>query len=153
MFASRQTAPSRNVRRPLVAGVALVALLLALSACGSDSSSSASTNASSTNGGPQQRRGGGFFAQSATVRACLKKQGVALPDRATRRGGPPGATTTNGRPPAGANGRRFGGVRRDPAQFAKLRAALKKCGVQTPSVRPDGGPPNGGTPAVPGTAG
>ncbi len=137
-------APARHRARALVVGAAVaLALLVTLSACGDDGGSS--SNPAPT-AGPGAGRG--FIAQDPKVRACLQKQGVTLPDRSAAgrrfRGGPP--TGTNAQPPTGTNGQRPprargrpGGFRRDPAQFAKLQAALKKCGVTAPA-RGQGGP-------------
>jgi hypothetical protein len=134
-------------RRSLLA-VGLSAL--ALAACGSDSTSSGSATTSPASArGPGTGRG---FAQDPTVRACLQKQGIALPAR--RPGGrPPGAggrryggappTGTTTTPRTGTNARPGSRGDRDPAQFAKLQAALKKCGVQMRGGRPGGAPPNG----------
>jgi hypothetical protein len=163
--------PPRRARRVLPAAAALVALVLVLAACGDDSGSA--PNAASAQ---RPASGRGFFAQTPAVRACLKKQGVTLPDRPAGgrfRGGagapgaggappngtnatpPAGAgdaprTSTDGRPPAGAGGRP-GFAGRDPAQFAKLQAALKKCGV-TPPVRGQGGRRQAPTTTTPTTA-
>ncbi|MEA2155262.1 MAG: hypothetical protein QOE11_1402 [Solirubrobacteraceae bacterium] len=131
----------RRTIRSLVAGAALLGLVLALAACGGGSSQSASSPGAAGGQARPGGRGGFAAAQDPKVQACLKQQGVTLPAPA-RRGGAPGAGTgTNTRPPAGVGGRPPGGQQRDPAQFAKLRAALAKCGVQLPS-RP-GGPPGG----------
>jgi hypothetical protein len=158
--------PDRRLRRrarsvrPLVAGAALLTALLALAACGGGSKT---TSTPTTAAAAQRGRGGFGFAQDPKVRACLQKQGVTLPTGGAGRGGP-----RNGRPPGGAGGRRFnggtgptgaggpagatgptgpagpngrgGGLRRDPAQFAKLQAAMKACGVQVPARRPGTGP-------------
>jgi hypothetical protein len=138
-------APRPSYLRPLLAGGALLGLVLALAACGGSSSSGAS---STTGAGGQRPGGGGLFAaaRDPKVQACLKKAGVTLPNfggrppgTGTRTAPPPPATGTNARPPAGANGRRFGGAGGDPAQFAKVRAAMAKCGVKLPA-RPAGGP-------------
>jgi hypothetical protein len=149
--------PPRRAFRGLTATAALVALVLVLGACGDDSGS-ASNPASAQRPGA----GRGLFAQTPAVRACLQKQGVALPAGGGRRfrGGagtpsgdaprtgtnatPPSGTNatppsgTNATPPSGAGGGP-GFARRDPAQFAKLQAALKKCGV-TPPARGQGAP-------------
>jgi hypothetical protein len=123
------------------AALALVGLSLVLAACGSGGSGT-STSASSA-GGQQQGgpgRGGGLFAaaQTPAVKSCLKKQGVTLPSgRRPGAGGPP----PSGQRPSGSNLRNGGG-------FAKIRAALSKCGVKLPNRPPGGGPP----PAQPGTS-
>jgi hypothetical protein len=143
-------APRWSIARPLAAGALLLGLVLALAACGGASSPSSSSTAGQQQ---QRRRGGGFaVARDPKVQACLKAQGVALPAFGGRRGRPPGTGTTTvpQRPPTGTNARPPAGrVPRDPAQFAKLRAALAKCGVQLPQRGP-GGPP--GAPGAPGPA-
>lgn len=120
-----QTTP----RRPrAVATVALVAATVALGACGSSSG----TSTSAAQQAPRQ--GGPFASLSADARACLQKQGVTPPNgRRPGNGGPP-----NGQPPAGTAGRPANSDR-----FAKMRAALKKCGVNLPARPPGGGPPQG----------
>jgi hypothetical protein len=130
-------------RRSLLA-VGLSAL--ALAACGSDSTTSGSaTTSPASTPGPGIGRG---FAQDPRVRACLQKQGITLPARRPggaggRRfgGAPPTGTTTT--PRTGTNARPGSRGSRDPAQFAKLQAALKNCGVQMRGGRPGGAPPNG----------
>ena len=62
------------------------------------------------------------------VQACLKKEGVQVPD--FRRG--------NGQPPGGQ--RPPGGGVRNSAQAQKIREALQKCGVTLPN-RGQNGPP------------
>jgi hypothetical protein len=140
-------APRPTFLRPLAAGVAVLGLALALAACGGSTPANAPTST-----GPGGQRGGGFAAaQDPKVQACLKKAGATLPSFGGRRpgAGPPATgTQTAPRRPAGATPRAPGGPGRDPAQFAKLRAALAKCGVTLPDRGP-GGP--GGGPAAPAT--
>jgi hypothetical protein len=119
------------------APLALLALAVTFSVSGCGGSSSSDT---STTGAGR----GGFF-QSATVRACLKKQGVALPsfprNGARRRPGGFGGPRTGTTPTRAPRGR-FGGP--GSARFAKLRKALRTCGV---SFRGGpGGPPGQGAP-------
>jgi hypothetical protein len=162
---THQRAP-RRAARPLAASALLLASLLALAACGSDSNTTSTAATASAAGAGQRPGGGARFAANPKVQACLKKQGVTLPAFGGRGRGRPGGprgtgtnaqpptgtstqppTTTDGRPPAGANGRRFGGRGRNSAQFAKMQAALKKCGATLPSGgggRFRGGAPNGG---------
>jgi hypothetical protein len=161
----------RRALRVLAAAAALVALVLVLGACGDDSGS-ASNAASPQRPGP----GRGFFAQTPEVRACLRKQGVTLPAGGGRfrgnRGAPPTGTTAqppagtttqppagpggvpptgaNGAPTPGAGGPPRGAGRGDSAQFAKLQAALRKCGV-TPPVRGQGGRRQAPTTTTPST--
>jgi hypothetical protein len=132
---------SRPLRLLFLAGLVILAFVLA--ACGSSSSSgSAATTGFNRPGG----RGAIF---SAKVRACLKQHGVTIA-RGSRGGGPPGANgappSTNGTPPStngtpprrnGQGGRRpRGGFGRNP----KFRAAMQACGVKFPG----GGGPGGG---------
>jgi hypothetical protein len=126
--------------RRLVAIASGLLLVLGLAACGGDSQGAAA---------PAGQRGQGPFgiAQDPQVRACLKTHGVTLPARGRRSGPPPGAgprTTTGAQTTTGAPPPRPRGPRRDPAQFAKLQAALKACGVSAPAGRRGtarGGPP------------
>ena len=101
-------------RSAAAACAAVVALGLAVSACGS--SSKTSTTASSTAG---NRR--------AQIAACLKKQGITPPQR-------PSGTGT-GRGPGPGFGFGFGGRPSNP-QRSKFQAALRKCGI---TFRPGGG--------------
>jgi hypothetical protein len=140
----------RRIARPLAAIVALLAPLPALAACGGGS---ASAGAASSAAAGQRAGGGRGFVRDPMVRACLAKQGITLPARRGGggargyRGTPPTGTIprpptgADARPPTGTNARPPGGPGRDPAQFAKLRAALKKCGVQPRGGGPGGRPP------------
>jgi hypothetical protein len=116
------TDPKTPAPRRRATAVAMLAVAaLALGACGSSSNSPAQQSPQQQ--GQGQRQGGPFASLSASARACLEKQGVTPP--AGRRSG-------NGQPPNGqrpANG----------ARFEKMRAALKKCGVNLPA-RPPGAP-------------
>lgn len=109
------------VRAVLICGVlGLVALVAA--GCGSSSSSgsgSTSTQANAGAGGNRQQ-----------VAACLKKQGIALPQRrpGTRpRNGNGGGFFFFGGGGAGAGASRPQGAA--SGRFAKIQAALKKCGI------------------------
>jgi hypothetical protein len=105
-----------KVRLPL-ACLAAVVLALAVAACGSSSSGSpASTNVAATGGAGGYGGGpGGANPQRRTqITACLRKQGVTLPQRPGGAGGP-------GAQQSGAGPGRFA----DPA----VRAALAKCGI------------------------
>jgi hypothetical protein len=123
----------------LVAAVGAVSVLaFGLTACGDSSSGSGST---STTGQQANARRGAF--SDPKVQACLKKQGVQVPD--FRRGngnGPP----QNGQPPTGTDGQPPSGQQppnggfRNSAQAEKLRKALQKCGVTLPN-RGQNGPP------------
>jgi hypothetical protein len=115
-------------------------LVAGLTACGGSSSGSGSASTSTT--GQQANARQGAFSDPK-VQACLKKQGVTVPD--FRRGSGPPANGGNGggntQPPSASNGQRprnggFG----NSAQAQKLRAALQKCGVTLPD-RGQNGPP------------
>jgi hypothetical protein len=131
------TPPPTFVRAARVAGAGAtgVALVLTLAACGGDAG-----DGGSQAGQPQGVR----FTQDPKVQACLKDKGITLPTGRRPGGRPPGAdgspptrTSTVRRPPGGA-------PNRDPAQFAKLQAALKACGVERPVGGRGGAPPGGG---------
>jgi hypothetical protein len=146
---SRIRTPRRPARAFATAGAASV-LALGLTACGDSGSSSGAT---STTG--QQANARGAFSDPK-VQACLRKQGVQVPD--FRRGngnGPP----QNGQPPSGDNGQPPtgtdgqppsgqappGGGLRNSAQGEKLRKALQKCGVTLPNRGQNGPPRQQGT--------
>ena len=99
----------------LQATTILAALTLVVAACGSSSSSASKTGAAAS-----------FAARRATIAACLKKQGITLPQR------PPGA----GRPPAGnvGAGGALGGLfevgPRPGARGPQFQAAMRKCGLR-----------------------
>ena len=107
-------------------------------ACGGDESQ--------TGGGAepsgQSRRG---FAQDPEVAACLKKQGVELPQR--RAGASPGSRPPQGTPPPDGERPRGGppggggGFGGNSEQAQKMRDALKKCGVELPQRPGRGAPP------------
>ena len=102
--------------RLVIKSLAVAAIAAVVAGCGSGSSGSSSA-------APSAQRGPGAFARDPKVAACLKKQGVTLPNRQSR---PPGS----GQRPNAAGS----------ARFQKLRAALQKCGV-TPPRAGQGGPP------------
>jgi hypothetical protein len=126
-----------------------------LAACGGSSSGSGST---STTGQQANARQGLF--SDPKVQACLKKQGVEVPNFGRGNGQPPSGgngqppTGTDGQPPSGGNGqpptgtdgqppsgqRPPNGGSRNSAQGEKLRKALQKCGVTLPD-RGQNGPP------------
>jgi hypothetical protein len=134
-------APSRitSVRRParfLAAVGAVSVLAVGLTACGGSSSGSGST---STNSQQANARQGAF--SDPKVQACLKKQGVEVPNFRRGNGQPPSGG--NGQPPSGQSGngqRPPNGGLRNSAQAEKLRKALQKCGVTLPD-RGQNGPP------------
>ncbi len=123
----------------LLVAFALGGASLGLVACGGGSSLTSAAQKVQQQAG--QGRRGGFF-NDPTLRACLTKHGVTLPNfRAGRRFRPPTATnrTAPRRPPS--NGRR---PNFDPARFAKLRAALAACGVTPPGQGAPGAAAGGG---------
>jgi hypothetical protein len=150
-------APSRitSVRRParfLAAVGAVSVLAVGLTACGGSSSGSGST---STNSQQANARQGAF--SDPKVQACLKKQGVEVPNFRRGNGQPPSGgngqppTGTDGQPPSGQSGngqRPPNGGSGNSAQAEKLRKALQKCGVTLPD-RGQNGPPQqqDGTPS------
>ncbi len=136
-------------------GLAACAAMLALgvAGCGSDSGSGSSSTSANANRP-------GRFSLTAAQRSCLQKAGVrfgrppggrppgtygAPPPGATNGAPPPGAT--NGAPPPG---RRI--VRPTAKQQAKIRAALKKCGINLPMPGQGGGPGPGAPGQVPPTS-
>jgi hypothetical protein len=131
--------------RPVALALACAVLAVVVASCGGGSGSgsgSSSTGAANTQAG-QQRRGFGALASDPKVKACLQKQGVTLPARPNRPPSGGGTPPAGGAPPAG--GRRPG---QNPAQFQKLRQALKTCGVTLPAPGqggPAGPPPAGGS--------
>ncbi|HEX3910265.1 MAG TPA: hypothetical protein VHW67_06140 [Solirubrobacteraceae bacterium] len=128
--------PQEHSNRHALAAAATTLLLLAallLSACGGGSSKGASgttsTNAAST------KRGGQFGARAASLRACLKKNGITLPERqpGQRRSGQSGSGegaapgTPGARGPFGTGG--SGGPQLPKGVTrSRLEAAFKKCG-------------------------
>jgi hypothetical protein len=108
-------------------------LVAGLTACGGSSSGSNSASTSTT--GQQANARPGAFSDPK-VQACLKKQGVTVPD--FRRGSGPPPSGGNGQPPSGQRPRNGGFG--NSAQAQKLRAALQKCGVTLPN-RGQNGPP------------
>ena len=102
-----------SIRLPPLGSALLAAGLL--SACGSSNSSG---SASST------PAGAATTGTRAALTACLKKQGITIPQgRGAPGGGPPGGPGApgTGGPPAGFPGN------------AKLRAAFKACGANLPA--------------------
>jgi hypothetical protein len=139
-------APSRiaSARRParLLAAVGAASILaVGVTACGDSGSGSAST---STNGQQASARRGVF--SDPKVQACLKKQGVEVPNfrRGNGNGQPPNGG--NGQPPTGTDGQPPSGQRppnggfRNSAQAEELRKALQKCGVTLPNRGQNGAP-------------
>jgi hypothetical protein len=130
---ARIRSPRRRARFLASAGAVSI-LALGLAACGDSGSTSGST---STAGERANARRG--FLSDPKVQACLKKEGVQVPD--FRRGngnGPPNGQPPSGQPPSG-QAPPNGGFR-NSAQAKKLREALQKCGVPLPN-RGQNGPP------------
>jgi hypothetical protein len=125
-----------------VAAVGAVSVLaVGLTACGDSGSGSGST---STTGRQANARRGAF--SDPKVQACLKKQGVQVPDFRRGNGNGPPPTGTDGQPPSGTDGQPPSGQRPpnggfgNSAQGEKIRKALQKCGVTLPN-RGQNGPP------------
>jgi hypothetical protein len=116
----------------------------ALAACGGGGNSGGKD--AQTSSGPRLTIGAPGAPQQINLtdaqRSCLQKNGAPTPSGPPSggSGGPPSGPPTGQpgqAPPAGAQT-----FQRDPKQFAKMRQAFSKCGVQAPS-----GPPAGGAPA------
>jgi hypothetical protein len=134
-----------SARRPprfLAAAGAVSVLALGLAACGGSSPGSTSTTSQQSSA----RRG---VFSDPKVQACLKQQGVEVPNLRRRSGQgsneqPPSGGS--GQPPNGGNGQpRSGqgppnGGFSNSARGQELRAALQKCGVTLPN-RGQNGPP------------
>lgn len=98
--------------RGFIAALLIAGAALLLSACGSSSSAGAGTSSAKTTaavGSPSGR--------FASLRECLKKQGVDLPAPSGKPGavGPPSGGAGGFKPPSGTSG-------------AKFQEAIKKCG-------------------------
>jgi hypothetical protein len=122
-LAPPRIASARRPARLLATVGAASALAVGLAACGDSGSGSGST---STTGQQANARQGLF--SDPKVQACLKKEGVEVPN--FRRG--------SGQPPSGQ--RPPNGGFRNSAQGEKIRKALQKCGVTLPN-RGQNGPP------------
>jgi hypothetical protein len=127
-----------------LATIGVLCLAFGLAACGSSSSGSTSTT---------QQAGArrGLFSDPK-VQACLKKEGVQVPDFRRGNGQPPSGSngqppsSTNGEPPSGSRGQRpNGGGFGSSGQAQKLRKALQKCGVTLPNRGQNGPPQQQGT--------
>jgi hypothetical protein len=110
----------RSARTTFLLMLAVGALPLLVAACGSSSSASTSAS-SSTSTAPDIRTAAG----RAQLAACLKKQGVTLPQRA-QGGPPPGGTAGGGGGVFGGGGGNGNGP---PQGNSKFGNALRKCGV------------------------
>jgi hypothetical protein len=135
-LAPPRIASARRPARVLAAAGAVFVLAVGLTACGDSGSGSGST---STTGQQANARQGVF--SDPKVQACLKKEGVEVPNFRRGNGQPPSGqppTGTDGQPPSGQ--RPPNGGFRNSAQGEKLRKALQKCGVTLPN-RGQNGPP------------
>lgn len=124
---------ARGMRRSAVAWLmsALVVLVAALLVgCGGSSGDSSTEGSSTASAG--QAGGPGGFELSDDTRACLKEQGVELPDPGE---GPPGG----GAPPEG--GLPEGGPPQGFGGGEDMKKALEECGAELPQGGPGGGPP------------
>src|SRR5271155_1419440 len=125
----RKRNPTRQAKRPALAGAVLLLACLGLAACGSSSSSSTSSNASatSTNGATGATgRGAGRF---AALRECLQRNGITLPKRTPGQRPPGGAGGAGGfLGGAGAAGGAGGPQLPKGVTRAQYEAAVKKCG-------------------------
>lgn len=147
-------APSRitPVRRParVLAAISAVSVLaVGLIACGGSGSGT------STNNQQANTRPSAF--SDPKVQACLKKQGVEVPNFPGGNGRPPNGGNgqpppgTDGQPPTGTDGQPPSGQRPpnggafNSARAQKLRQALKKCGVTLPERGQNGPPQQQGT--------
>jgi hypothetical protein len=118
------TARRRGIRRSGLALVAVGLVPLGLSACGSSSANGSSTSTTKPSGA----------ASETAYVACLKKNGVTLPNFGNRTGGTPtGGTRPSFTPGSGTftPGGQGGGFANNP-KFTKAAAACKK-------LRPKGG--------------
>ena len=106
----------KRARRFILPTAAVMLVALAVVGCGSSSSTSSPSNASA-NASATSASG-----RRAAIEACLKKQGINLPQR------PPGAPRRGGRGLFGGGG--AGGPNNPNAQ--KIRQALQKCGINFP---------------------
>lgn len=138
-MAPPRIASARRPARLLATVGAVTALAVGLAACGDSGSGSGST---STTGQQANARQGLF--SDPKVQACLKKEGVEVPNVRRGNGQPPSGA--NGQPPSGDSGQPPSGQRppnggfRNSAQGEKIRKALQKCGVTLPN-RGQNGPP------------
>jgi hypothetical protein len=96
----------------LIAALLIAAAALLLSACGSSSSSGTGTSSVKTTAAVGSPTG-----RFASLRECLKKQGIELPAPSGKpgSGGPPSGGAGGFKPPSGTSG-------------TKLQEAIKKCG-------------------------
>lgn len=129
---------ARKPRRAPVAwlmGALMVLAAVLLVGCGGSSGDSSTEESSTASSG--QAGGPAGFEISDETRACLKEQGVELPDPGE---GPPGGAPPEGGLPEG--GPPEGGE--PPQGFGQggeeMKEALEECGAELPQGKP-GGPP------------
>lgn len=156
---------AQTIRRPLRLALtpALLASVLALSACGGGDDSTTNAGAAGGSGTTSEQRSGAR-GDMTKLQACLKEQGVELPGRPSGQdgerpegapegmpegaappegGGPPeGGLPGGGAPPTGENGegRRGGFGNLSDEDREKLQKAMEKCGGQAPGANRRGGP-------------
>lgn len=126
---------TRKPRRAPVAWIvgALAVLVAALLVgCGGSSSDSSSEETSSASAG--QAGGPAGFELSDETRACLKEQGVELPDpgEGPPGGAPPGGLPEGGPPERGEPPKGFG------QGGEEMKGALEECGAELPRGKPGG---------------
>ena len=132
---NRAERPARRRLAGVAAIVAALALLL-LAGCGGSGGGSgtttAGTSATGRSGGP------GGFELSDETRACLKEQGVELPEPGQ------GAPSGSGGPPEGGppeGGSPAGGPPGGSGKSAeKMQEAFEECGAEPPQGKPAGAP-------------
>jgi hypothetical protein len=139
---------------------ALAALALSVAACGSSDNGSGGSATVAAAGGattaPAEGAptapadGGPSPADRERLTACLREQGVELPERPAAGGGPPAGD----RPPAGGPGGPGGGFGRDlsDAERRKMAAAFETCGARFGMRGGPGGPGGPGRGGRPSTA-
>jgi hypothetical protein len=108
--------------RPAIAAIAIALVSLALAACGGSSSTSttAAKSASSTTTTATSRGRFPGAARFAALRACLKKNGISVPQRRPRKHAAPGV--------GGLLGAGGGPVLPKGVSRTQYEAVLKKCG-------------------------
>lgn len=108
--------------RPAIAAIAIALVSLALTACGGSSSTSATTAKSASSTATATANKGRFpgAARFAALRACLKKNGISLPQRRPGKHAAPGV--------GGLLGAGGGPVLPKGVSRTQYEAVLKKCG-------------------------
>jgi hypothetical protein len=111
--------PHRRWPRRSAASALVVLPVLVLAACGGSSSTTGTTNtttAAASNSASATPQTAGRSGRFAAARACLQKQGIALPTPSGTPGQAPGAAAGGPTPPEGVS-------------RTKFREALAKCGL------------------------